>query len=403
MSLDAYKAKSRAATKSLVGLFSTTIALLSCCAFTPAAWSASEADNGWEQTQKAGTLALDRNEYWIAEPTLKNAVIKAGAFGDSDMRLAKSLGELGRLYTIRGRYAEAAPYLEEELCVKEKALGLDSPQLIPAMASMIRFYLLHDKPSKAEPLTEEVLSIVEGKMKEPLAGTQSKLKAQKGVPLQGWAGTAAPAVRDPFLEWAIACDELGELYRVQANYDTADRLFKVALDVKSTVLGKEHLSLGNSYTSLAEVCAAKNENADAEYYFKDALSYTERILPPENPLVYSRLDKLARCLIKSGKYQQAEELYIRAQDFWKNEPSKYGSEARAMYALGSIYVDEKKYDQAAPVLARALEMAERINGPASIQLVPFLQKYAYTLYYLGRRPERDQLMARANTIIGGTL
>jgi tetratricopeptide (TPR) repeat protein len=403
MSTDAHKNQSHNLINCLGSLFLATSTAFSGYMLPPLALAALPTDNGWEQTQKAGTLALDRNEYWIAEPTLKNAVIKAGAFGDNDMRLAKSLGELGRLYTVRGRFSEAEPYLEEELCVKEKALGLDSPQLIPAMASMIRFYLLHDKASKAEPLTEEVLSIVEGKMKEPLAQAQTKMKAQKGVPLQGWAGTAAPVVRDPFLEWAIACDDLGELYRVQGNFDTADRLFKVALDVKSTVLGKEHLSLGNSYTSLAEVCAAKNENADAEYYFKDALSYTERILPPENPLVYSRLDKLARCLIKSGKYQQAEELYIRAQDFWKHEPSKYGSEARAMYALGSIYVEEKKYDQAAPVLARALEMAERINGPASIQLVPFLQKYAYTLYYLGRRPERDQLMARANTIIGGTL
>ncbi len=403
MSADAHKNHSRTIKHSFSLKVLATIMTLLCFAAPPLALAVSASESAWEQTQRRGSEALDRNEYWIAEPLLKDAVIQAGKFGEDDMRLAKSLGELGRLYAVRGRFAEAEPYFEEELCVKEKALGLNSAQLVPAMAFMIRFYLLHDKPSKAGPLTEEVLSIVEGKLKEPLAEARGKVKAKKGEPLQGWAGTAAPVVFDPFLEWAIACDALGEIYRTQENYDVADRLFKAALDIKSTVLGKEHLSLGNSYTSLAEVAQAKNENADAEYYFKDALSYTERILPPENPLVYSRLDKLARCLVKSGKYQQAAELYIRAQDFWKHEPSKYGSEARAMFALGCIYVDEKKYEQAAPVLQHALELAEKINGPDSIQLVPYLQKYAYTLYYLGRRPERDELIARANTIIGGTL
>jgi tetratricopeptide (TPR) repeat protein len=380
-----------------------TLTALSLYINSPFALAASKPENSWDETIKSGSLALDRNEYWIAEPLLKNAVIQAGAFGEADMRLAKSLGELGRLYAVRGRFSEAEPYLEEELCIKEKALGLNSPQLIPAMASMVRFYLLHDKTSKAEPLTEEILSIVEGKLKEPLAQAPGKVKAQKGVPLQGWAGSAAPVVIDPFLEWGIACDDLGELYRIQGCYDTADRLFKAALDIKSTVLGKEHLSLGNSYNSLGDVSLAKNELADAEYYFKDALSYTERILPSDNPLVYSRLDKLARCLIKAGKYQQAEDLYKRAQTFWTNEPAKHGNEARALFALGSLYVDEKKYDQAEPVLGRALEVAQEVNGPDSIQLVPYLQKYAFTLYYLGRRPERDEFVSRANSIIGGTL
>ncbi len=127
---------------------------------------------------------------------------------------------------------------------------------------------------------------------------------------------------------------------------------------------------------------------------------TEKILPPESHEVYNRLDKLARCLIREGKYQKAEELYLRTQNFWKREPSPCGDEARALFALGCLYVQERRYAEAAPLLQRALQSAEKINGPDSIMLVPYLQKYAYTLYYLGRKPEMQQLQARAGTISG---
>ncbi len=125
-------------------------------------------------------------------------------------------------------------------------------------------------------------------------------------------------------------------------------------------------------------------------------------MPSDDPAVYNRLDKLAKCLIKSGDYKEAEQLYLRAQSFWKDEPSKCGNEARAQYALGSLYVQEKEYALAAPVLQQALQSAQDYFGPDSAALVPYLQRYAYTLYYLGRKPESEQLTARASTISSGT-
>lgn len=381
-------------------IFLSTVTLISCLVISPPLLGLSQSAPTWEELSGGGTTALDRGEYWIAEPMLKQAVIKAAGFGEADLRLAKSYGELGRLYTIRGRFDEAEPYLEEALFVKQQALGNQSEQIVPAMGSLIRFYLTYGTASKAYPLTEEVLSFVEGKLKEPTSMAQFKVTLQKGVPLQGWAGAAAPAMGNSAIEWAITCDDLGNLYRNQGNLDLAYRLFKAALDVKSTVLGKEHLSLANSYDNLGSLYLAKNDDAVAESFFQDALEISEKILPPESPEVYARLDKLAKCLIKLGKYKEAEKLYIRAQNFWRIEPSKYGDEARAAFALGCLYSDEKNYAAAAPVLRKALELSEQFNGPNSINLVPYLQKYAYVLYYLGARAEVDQLRLRAGIISG---
>jgi len=358
-------------------------------------------DKAWESVQKAGTDALDANQYWRAEPLLKEAVVKAGSFGFNDLRLSKSLGELGRLYSVRGRFKEAEPYLEEELRIKREVLGDLNEKVVPAMGQLDTFYLTNGTRAKADPLTEDILSIVEGKLRETRPESSGKVVFKKGQALEAWAGEAAQIMRDPLLEWAITCDALGNVYRSQQKYEMADRLYKAALETKTTVLGKQHLSLANSYDSLGTLCLDKKQYSEAESYFRDALEQTERILPGGNPQVWQRMDKLAKCLISEGKYSEAEGLYKRALGFWKNEPAKNGEDARVYFALGCLYTQEKRYSEAAGYLHRALELAEINNGPISIGLVPYLQQYAYTLYYLGRRGETDYLRARANNISGG--
>jgi tetratricopeptide (TPR) repeat protein len=348
--------------------------------------------------QSAGHEAFENNEFGKSERLLKDAVDRATVFGPDDIRLANSAGELGRLLTVRGRFSEAQPYLEEELYVKQRVIGNAKGQLIPSMASMVKFYLNHGTANKAEALTEDILNFVSGKLK--MAGSQGEgaVKYKKGQTLQAWAGEAAPVMITPLLDWAIACDDIGTVYTAHGGYAQAEKLYKAALDVKATILGKQHLSLANSYDNLGTICMMRHENADAESYLRDALQITEKI-QPSTGAIYSRLDKLAKCLISEGKLDEAEALYVRAQNFWNSEMSNNGgADARAAYALGSLYCDEKKFDSAAPVLEKAFHMALRNSGADSVQLVPYLQKLAYALYYTGQRGESDQLKARAYNI-----
>jgi tetratricopeptide (TPR) repeat protein len=382
-----------------ISIFLASIYLLGTSYPINSVSASSSTTETWETIQRRGTNALDANKYWIAEPTLKQAMAQAELFNPKDIRLAKSLSELGRLYTIRGRFDEAECYLEEELSIMELVRGNDRFKCIPTMGSLIQFYLNYGTSSKAAPLTEELLALVEGKLDDARSGS-TKTVLKKGQPLQAWLGVAAPVMVDPIIEWAITCDAVGKTHAAHNNYALARRLFNAALDVKTTVLGNNHLSLANSYDSLGDLCLDKNDLEQAESFYVDALNITEKTLYPESPEVYVRLDKLAKCRIKEGKYAEAEKLYIRAQNFWKNEPTKNNNEARVMFALGSLYAQEHKYDEALPYLQKALQLAEDVNGPNSITVVPYLQKYAYTLYYLGRKPEMEQYTARAAAISG---
>lgn len=355
-------------------------------------------DNAWTKIQVSGSDNLDANKYWLAEPQLKEALALAEASGFNDMRLAKSLGELGRYYKVRGLFSTAEPLFEKEFATKEEVIGTGDGRLIQPLGSLIIFYLNDGTKRKAYPLSLDLLGLIDGKMKDPSNQPHDAKKFKKGMTLDGWAGSAAPAATDPLLEWAIVCDAVGGAYRNANDLEMAEKFYKAALDLKTTILGEKHLSLANSYDNLGMICLGQGDSGEAVSYLKDALDITRRIQPPEHPEVFSRVDKLARAYIQAKKYAEAEQLYVSAQRLWDKNPALGGEPSRCYYALGSLYILEKKYSSAASCLSRALRLAEQTSGPSSFVLVPYLQQYAYALYYLGRRGETNSLRARASYI-----
>lgn len=353
----------------------------------------------WNKTFNEGVTALDSNLYGKSEPLLKDAVDLSQRFGAGDPRYPKSLGELGRLYTIRRRYAEAEPLFEQQLHFTEVQLGKNSGKTIPALGQMIKFYMLYGTATKADPLAEEMLAFIDGKMRED-AEQNAQSQPGKGKVLTGWAGTAPPQTHIPRMEWAVTCDRLGDLYRHKKNYDMAERFYKAGLDIKVTVMGKEHMSMAVSYDNLGILAMDKEEYRDAADYFRESLETTKKIMGNGDPDTYSRLDRLARALIKDKKYAEAETTYHTAMELWKHEPNSGGATARCLYQLGSMYCDSGNFGKAAACLGRALGISMRSSGPFAYTNVAYMRKYAYALYYCGRRGESDSLKARANWLAG---
>ncbi|MCC7532287.1 MAG: tetratricopeptide repeat protein [Candidatus Melainabacteria bacterium] len=355
----------------------------------------------WTKVFNDGVTALDSNLYGKAEPLLKEAVELSERFGAGDPRGPKSLGELGRLYTIRRRYSEAEPLLEQQLHLTEVQLGKNSGKTVPALGSMIKFYLMYGTPSKADPLAEELLGFLDGKMREDAEANAERAKAQTGKVLTAWAGTAPPGEHIPRIEWAVTCDRLGDVYRLKKKYAMAERFYKAGLDIKVTVIGKEHMSMAISYDNLGILEMDKEEYADAAEYFRQSLETTQKIMGMGDPDTYARLDRLARALIKSKRYDEAEKTYNLALKLWHDEPNTGGATARCLYQLGSMYAEQGRMGQAASFLGRALNLSIRASGPLSYTNVAYLRRYAYVLYYCGRRGESDNLKARANWLAAG--
>jgi len=311
-------------------------------------YALSPADKNWADLEQRGTAALDSNEYGKAESLLKKALVQAKEFRPSDMRLAKSIAELGRLYTIRGQFSRAALYLETELKVKELLSGNKQYQCIPTMGSLIQFYFKYDMQNKAIPLTKKMLALIDNRLKTP------------------------PLV--PMIEWATICDTVGDRFHTVHNLVFADRLFKTSLSIKTILLPHNHLSLAYSYERIGSLDMERNEPTKAEQYFANEVKITEKILPPESHEVYASTDKLAKCLISQKKYEAAEKLYLHAKNCCIEGHAKPEDTASMLFALGCLYTEEHKYKLALSCFQQALQLAKQCNGSNSIALSAYLEK-----------------------------
>ncbi|HEU4585976.1 MAG TPA: tetratricopeptide repeat protein, partial [Gemmatimonadaceae bacterium] len=79
----------------------------------------------WQRHVDQGRLYVSQGNYAEAEQSLLAAVKEALTLGPADLRVASSLGILGKLKHRQGDRERAQGFLERALAVREEALGPD--------------------------------------------------------------------------------------------------------------------------------------------------------------------------------------------------------------------------------------------------------------------------------------
>ena len=133
-------------------------------------------------------------------------------------------------------------------------------------------------------------------------------------------------------EVAASMDQLGELFRLEADFRRAEPLLQAALAARRAVLGPDDPAVIQSLGHLGRLLEDKGEFASAEGPFREALAASERRFGPDSP-------ESAACL----------------DDFGTNQ-SDLGREAKAI-----------------GLLRRALAIRERALGPDALGVAASLQ------------------------------
>ena len=75
--------------------------------------------------------------------------------------VATSLNDLATLYQAQGKYAEAEPLHKRALAIREKALGLEHPNLATSLNNLGGVYVAQGNYAEAEALLKSALAIAE--------------------------------------------------------------------------------------------------------------------------------------------------------------------------------------------------------------------------------------------------
>jgi serine/threonine-protein kinase len=143
------------------------------------------------------------------------------------------------------------------------------------------------------------------------------------------------------LEQAIEADpknptayrDLALVYQKSKRFDRAEEVFKKAIQARS--------GDWRSYLNLASFYAVRQRYADAERLYRKAIE-----LSPDSHLPYRNLGGVLTSL---GRNQEAETMLLKAMSL---NPT-----ARAASNLGTLYMLERRYAEAVPIMEQAADMA----------------------------------------------
>ena len=282
-------------------------------------------DESWEDLQQKGRRQLDSWRLPEAHGLLTKAIAAARKFPAPDARLLESVGDLGRVCDMMGKYDEARTSLDEALALMAKL----------------------DRPDAERIETLEMVARVCGKQSKRKAAQPYLLRA---LMLRNKIDEAtAPARLALLQEIARNHRALGELPEAAKRYDT----LLAALVEKH---GPHDKALDFPLLDLARVYRGMKRPDLAETVYRRRITIYEKLRGESHSTVAALLDELADCQFEQKKYDEAIKTYERWQSIMKK--GGYGNKEGANEAalgrrIGVVRAAQGQHDVAARHFAEA--------------------------------------------------
>uniref|UniRef100_A0A674JPI8 Nephrocystin-3 n=1 Tax=Terrapene triunguis TaxID=2587831 RepID=A0A674JPI8_9SAUR len=347
---------------------------------------------------------------------------------ESMICLADLYETLGRFLKDLGLLSQAVAPLQRSLEIRETALDPDHPRVAQSLHQLAGVYVQWKKFGNAEQLYKQALEISENaygaehprvaRELDALATLyQKQNKAymgsiwRKGLVLSFCTGFGFALLRQRALQLeeltlgkdtpdnARTLNELGVLYYLQNNIETAELFLKRSLEMRERVLGPDHSDCAQSLNNLAALYNEKKHYDKAEELYERALEIRRRALAPDHPSLAYTVKHLAVLYKKLGKLDKAVPLYELAVEIrQKSFGPKHPSVATALVNLAVLYCQMKKHIEALPLYECALKIYEDSFGHMHPRVGETLKNLAVLSYEGGDFEKAAELYKRAMEI-----
>jgi len=308
---------------------------------------------------------------WMALALLCGTAGATAAQEPPDVRLqeAQAAFDTAKELLDAGRYADAVPYGERALALREAVLGGSHPDVASSLNLLGELHGRQVDLARAEPLFQRGLTLREATL-----------------------GKDHPDV-------ASSLTMLGELYWVQGAYSRAEPLFERALAIREAALGKNHPDVAISLYDLAWVYASQGFYLRAEPLFQRALALREATLGHDDPRIAESLNDLATVYVKQGLYDRARPLFQRALALREASlGDTHPRIAESLNDLATLYKAQGLYEQAEPLYQRALALRETVLGASHPDIAQSLLDLAVLYVEQGSYSRAEPLLQRALTL-----
>ena len=321
---------------------------------------------------------------------------------------AATLTVIGRLYERLGFYEEGVHLLDSALALRRMALMAPHQDLAKGLLYLGRARISAGAIDEAEaPLRESVA------MWEALPDFQ-KEKAESQIALARLLQSQTHYAAAESLYWqAYALQQelpdrrglsstisyLALLKQTEGDYEIADSLYRVALDMQRRFLGAENTEIISTLVNLAVLHSDRAHFATADSLYREALNLQRRLLGEEHPDVAKTLNNWGQMSEVAGNLEQAEHLHRQAlQIKQKHLGAAHPSLAYSYFGLATVLQKQGEYDEAETLYRQALAIDRTVYGTEHLEVANDLRQLALVLSSRGKFADAARVYAQALAI-----
>lgn len=236
--------------------------------------------------------------------------------GADSLTVAETLNALGQAHFDRREYAQAQPYLETALALRER-LGAADRERANSLANLGSLLREQAQLAKAEPLLVRALEL-----------RRRVLGAEHPHTL-------------------VSLNKLALLRRAQGRHTEARALFEEYLDLGRKVLGAAHAHVGVALNNLGLTLYDEGDFASAAAHFAQAVDVYRQSRGPTHPQVAGALVNWAGALERQGDFAAA---WLRCEEALTLLPHDDPRRAQALFLAGQLHWDQGDAAGALPAL-----------------------------------------------------
>jgi tetratricopeptide (TPR) repeat protein len=173
--------------------------------------------------------------------------------------------------------------------------------------------------------------------------------------------------------------EVQVLFQKQ-KFDEAFTLASKAQKIaESNLPAQDELAIA-TLSNLAEIQYARKKKEAAEELFRKSIAVKEKVFGSEDVRLTFPLERLASLLASGSETREALAILQRVKQLKKKT---YGKEdlrtVRAMANLGRLYIKDKQYERAEPLLLEALALSDAAEDVISELSFSIFEDYRYSI------------------------
>jgi CHAT domain-containing protein/tetratricopeptide (TPR) repeat protein len=283
--------------------------------------------------------------------------------GEQHPSFGAATGWLASSHMFAGNFGEAERLHRQVLALYEKILAPDDARLGTVLNNLGDVYRLQGRSAEAEPLLRRSLAIAEKTW--PEAGSvalslinlghalmgQGKLEEAEAIYLRSLAIRQKEGDPDN-LEVARTIKALGNLYSAQQRYAEAEDALKRALAIRRKKLGPNHPEVSEVLNDLGALYDSPGRHKQAAQVIEDAVTIAEKRFGPDHPQVSIMSNNLAMAYFSERKWGKAADVWRRSTNILKHR-DQLGIEQLANVLEGKSRTEAVRYTHQFQGLVRA--------------------------------------------------